>query len=325
MPRRRRTNRLTEAELETPHAIQEEIVDDFDHALYIFLRNCKIRNLSEQTITYYKNELTRFRVMLEEQRITTDPSRISAKVVKENVILKMMEEGRRETSINTRLRAIRAFFNFLHRERYIVNNPANDFTLIKQKKTVIETFTREQVQALLRQPDQGTFTGVRDYTMLLLLFETGVRVKELLGIRVEDIRWEDNMIRIRDPKGYKERLVPFQSTAKKQLRKYVKIRGEIDKEILFVNIDNRALTIRTFQERMKMYGRRAGLKNVRCSPHTARHTFAKMSVQNGANIFELQKILGHTSLEMVRNYVNLFSTDVAKGHRKFSPIERLTI
>lgn len=322
---RRRSNRLTEADHETPHAINEEILDDFDLAVHVFLRNCKIRNLSEQTLIYYRSQLTQFRNMLEKQRIATDPNRITAKIIKENVILKLMEDGKKETTINTKLRAIRAFFNFLHKERYIVNNPADDFTLIKQKRTVIETFTREQVQALLRQPDQMTFTGVRDYTMLLLLFETGVRVKELLGIRVEDIRWEDKMIRIRDPKGYKERLVPFQSTVRNQLRKYLSIRGEIDKEILFVNIDNRALTIRTFQERMKQYGRQAGLKNVRCSPHTARHTFAKMSVQNGANVFELQKILGHTSLDMVRNYVNYFSTDVAKAHRKFSPIEKLTI
>lgn len=323
MARRRR--KLTDAEMEVPHAIEEEIVDDFDIALHLFLRHCKAKNLSEHTITYYRNELTSFRKLLEEQAVTTNPNRITGKIVKENVIMRMMDEGRKESAINARLRAIRAFFNFLYSEHYISDNPADDFALIRQKKTVIETFTREQVRALLRQPDQTTFTGLRDYTMLLLLFETGVRVKELLGIRVGDIRWEDNMIRIRDPKGYRERLVPFQATVKKQLRKYVKVRGEVDSDLLFITVDNKAMTVRAFQDRMKMYGRRAGIKGVRVSPHTARHTFAKMAVQNGANIFELQKILGHSSLEMVRNYVNLFSSDVATAHKRFSPIEKLSL
>src|SRR5690625_6910135 len=77
------------------------------------------------------------------------------------------------------------------------------------------------------------------------------------------------------------------------------------------------------QDRIAKYGRMANITNVRCSPHTFRHTFAKMSIRNGADVFALQKILGHQTLDMVRTYVNLFSTEVAEAHRKFSPMENL--
>ncbi|AUS14798.1 MULTISPECIES: tyrosine-type recombinase/integrase [Bacillus amyloliquefaciens group] len=296
---------------------------DFETAYNAFIRECKIKNLSEHTLKYYRNELLSFRSMLEQQGVSTRPEKITLPILKENVIVYMMDKlGRKETSINTRLRAIRAFFNFLEKNRMIDDNPAKELSLVKQKKEVIETFSREQLRDILRQPDQGTFTGFRDYTIMLLLIETGVRVRELTDISVKDIRWEDSQILI-NGKGYKERLVPIQSTVKTRLRKYVQIRGDVPNGALFVTIDNTPLTTRQVQNRLSKYGRMANIKNVRCSPHTFRHTFAKMSVQNGADVFALQAVLGHSSLDMVRNYVNLFSSDVMDAHKKFSPVEKL--
>ncbi|MFU2018587.1 tyrosine-type recombinase/integrase [Peribacillus butanolivorans] len=85
------------------------------------------------------------------------------------------------------------------------------FNYFKDRRTVIETFTREQIHKLLKSTDLRTFTGVRDYTIMLLLLETGVRASELIGIETDDIRWEDSMILIHNTKGHRERLVPFQS------------------------------------------------------------------------------------------------------------------
>lgn len=297
--------------------------EDFETSLHMFLRDCKIRNLSEHTVKYYRNELIAFRNMLEKQGISTYPEDITLKTLKDHVILYMMEKlNRKESSINTRLRAIRAFFNFLEKEGMITENPVRDLSLLKQKKTVIETFTREQLHAILRQPDQSTFTGFRDYTIMLLLIETGIRARELVSLSVSDIRWEDSQILV-DGKGNKERLVPIQTTMKRQLKKYVAVRGDIPSDALFVTIDNTPLSRRQLQTRIQKYGRMANIKNVRCSPHTFRHTFAKMAVQNGADVFSLQAVLGHASLEMVRNYVNLFSTDVYESHKRFSPLEKL--
>ncbi|MFD0588680.1 tyrosine-type recombinase/integrase [Paenibacillus sp. GCM10027627] len=317
----RRNNRLTPAELSPGHK-PLYVVDDFESAMHLFLRDCKIRNISAHTITFYRTELIKFMRLLESQDIPTAPEKITSEIIKENIILRMMELGRKETTINCTLRAVRTLFNFLVKESYILRSPMRDMTLVKQKRTIIQTFSRDQMRALLRQPDPYTFVGVRDATFLMLLIETGVRVRELVDIKLSDIMWQDGVIKI-DGKGYKQRHVPIQITMKKQLQKYVKLRGELDHEALFVNVDNKPLKIRTVQEQMQAYGRAAGITGVRCSPHTARHTFAKMSVQNGADVFALQSVLGHASLEMVRTYVNLFSHEVTAQHRKFSPLEGL--
>ncbi|MFJ8257572.1 tyrosine-type recombinase/integrase [Peribacillus asahii] len=224
-------------------------------------------------------------------------------------------------AINTRLRAVRAFFNYAYKYEYLMKNPCKILKLLRNRRQVVETVTREQLNKLLNAPDLKTFTGVRDYTILLLLLETGIRANELVGISVDDIRWEDSMILIRNTKGHRERLVPFQSKMKTQLKKYLKIRGICETEALFVTIDSTAISKRQVQNRITFYGKKAKISNVRCSCHTFRHTFAKLCVKQGAGIFELQQILGHTSMEMVRIYVNLYSDDVKDKHKQFSPLK----
>lgn len=115
-------------------------------------------------------------------------------------------------------------------------------------------------------------------------------------------------------KGRKERLAPFQSKMKSLLRKYVDIRGNIVvTDHLFVTVDNEPLSKRNIQERLHDYGVSAGMAGVRVSPHTFRHTFAKMYIKNGGDAFTLQAILGHSTLEMVRHYINMFSSDVVEN------------
>lgn len=298
-------------------------IDSFEIAFQIFLRDCKLRNLSEHTIQYYRNEISKFVKHLESVGISTSPSSITADIIKDHVILRMMEEGRKETTINANLRAIRALFNFLESECLIVKNPVKKLKLVKQKKTVIQTFSREEIRLLFDKPNKSTFTGLRDYTIMMFLLETGVRVKELCGIRIKDVNFQDGIVTIREAKGFKERNVPIQRIMKKQLALYLQIRGQLEHDFLFANIDNNPIQIRAVQQFIANYGRLAGIKNVRCSPHTFRHTFAKMSVQNGADVFTLQTVLGHTSMDMVRNYVNMFSNELRDNHRKFSPIEKL--
>ncbi|MGP4073980.1 tyrosine-type recombinase/integrase [Piscibacillus sp. B03] len=313
----RRRNKLSPDILQQPTES-----DSFEYLFNLFMRDCRIRNLSEHTSKYYRNELTKFQKRLERNQISTSPVKLNEETIKDVIILGMMKEGKRETTINANLRAIRSFFNFLEREGFITQNPVKNVKLVRQKRTIIETFSREQIHSLLRQPDRTTFTGIRDYTIMMLLLETGVRVRELCDIQTNDINFQDGLIRI-DGKGNKERFVPIQNRMKKQLANYLQIRGSLDTKTLFVNIDNEPLQIRAVQTAISKYGRQAGIQNVRCSPHTFRHTFAKMSVQNGADVFSLQSVLGHTSMDMVRNYVNMFSNEVRDNHSKFSPIEKL--
>lgn len=317
----RRKNALTPEDL-APAAAPIYAVDDWESAVQLFIRDCRVRNLSEYTIKFYLREFNVFQSLMEKQRISTKPHMITEDVLKTNVILYMMDDGQKETSINCVLRSVRALFNFLVKEGYMTKSPMRKVRLVKQQQTLIATFSHEQIKVLLGQPDRRTFVGVRDYTMMELFLETGVRVRELVEISVSDINWKEGLISI-DGKGNKLRQVPFQATMRKDLARYLQVRGELETDALFTTVDNNPITIRTVQDILTDYGRRAGIRDVRVSPHTFRHTFAKMSVQNGANLFSLQAVLGHTTLDMVRRYVNLFSLEVRDHHRKFSPLERL--
>jgi integrase/recombinase XerD len=122
-------------------------IDSFEYYYHLFMRDCMIRNLSEHTIQYYKNELLKFCKRLERDAVSTIPECIIEEHIKEHVILSMMREGLKETTINANLRAIRSFFNFLDRECFIVQNPMKKINLIRQKKTVIQTFSRDEIHS----------------------------------------------------------------------------------------------------------------------------------------------------------------------------------
>ncbi|MBV7509687.1 tyrosine-type recombinase/integrase [Bacillus sp. sid0103] len=325
MTRTRRTNALSTEDLTKLRGSLRSDYLDFNDALELFIKDGEIRNLREHTIKYYRNELTTFQKLLVEQSVTTYPGEITKDIINDNVIRYLrVEKGLKTTSINTRLRAIRAFFNFLYKDRYIPQNPVENLSLIRDRKAIIATFTVKQITDILSRPDLKTFVGVRDYSLMLLLLETGVRVNELIGVKVSDINWEESKVLIRNTKGYLQRYVPLSATMKDQLRRYLAIRGNVvDCDALFITIDDTPLTKRQIQSRISVYGKEAGIEGVRCSPHTFRHTFAKLSVKNGAGIFELQQILGHTTFDMVRTYVNLFAEDVKEQHRKFSPLNNL--
>ncbi|GAA0323239.1 tyrosine-type recombinase/integrase [Oceanobacillus oncorhynchi subsp. oncorhynchi] len=323
----RRKNILDERELTVLEKETKSYVETFKDAIELIVKDCELRNLRPHTIQYYMNEFKAFLNSLSAQGINIaelKPYNFTEEHIKENVILYMKNyKGNKVVSINTRLRALRAFFNFLYKHKHVPKNPMENIKLLKDRKTVIATFTKEQLKKLFRQPDLKTFTGVRDYTIMMLMLETGIRVNELEGLSLNDIRWEDDLICIRNAKSYRERLVPFQKQMKQQLKKYIAIRGYVESEAIFVTIDGTRLTKRGIQQRIIKYGDMAKIKNVRCSPHTFRHTFAKLSVQQGANIFELQTILGHTSMEVVKIYVNLFGNDVRESHKNFSPLKTL--
>lgn len=297
---------------------------DFDTAIGFFITEQKIRNRATRTIAWHRENLHTLKVFLERQNIVVVPMQITPQILKEKYILYMLETlTLSPVTVNGRIRSCRAFFEFLHEEGHIAQNPAKSILPLKSRKTVIETFSREQLNTLLSTPDKNTFTGFRDHVMMLLLLETGIRVSELARIKLEDIRWGDGSILVLG-KGNKERLVPFQSRMKAALRRYLSARGHVEGEHhVFLTIDNIPMSQRNIQERIQDYGKAAQIQGVRVSPHTFRHTFAKMYIKNGGDAFSLQAILGHTTLDMVRHYVNLFSSDVYEQHRKFSPLERL--
>lgn len=302
--------------------IKNQSAMSLEEAARRFIEDRHIMNLTEYTIKYYTMELRMAIRYLAAGNIHTLEG-VTKDHIRTLIIRYMQQEGNKETSINARLRAIRAFFIYCVQEGYITSNPMEGISLLKTRKNSVEAFNIEQVKAILSMNDKRTFAGLRDYTMILLMLETGVRLSETIGIELSDVNIKDGYVRIRNAKNHEERNVPIQTEVRKALTTYIRTRGELEHQALFVNVDNGVMSRRGFQDRLKMLGQKAGIKNVRCSPHTLRHTFAKLAVQGGANLFELQYILGHKSLDMVRIYVNLFSTEVADGHKRFSPVSKL--
>lgn len=290
----------------------------------LFLQDCRSRNLSQRSIAYYDSTLHYLLQVLEEQQQCADFDQITADNLQRHFLGYMLEKQLAPQTINGRLSCCRIFFRFLHRNGYIPTNPATALTSVKAPKDAIATFSNDELVRLLRQPDQSTFTGLRDYTILLLFLDTGIRIGELLGLRVEDLHLQEMELRVMG-KGAKERRVPFQKTCAKALRAYLTERGDLPTTALFVSIDNQPLQIRSLQDRIHDYGLMAKITGVRVSPHTFRHTMAKLYIRNGGDPFSLQLILGHSCLDMVQTYVRLFNNEVREQHRKYSPVENVQI
>lgn len=315
-------------QLESERAQERELLEflpreaiSFDHALRAFLRECRIRNLSQETLRFYRETTQDIARLLAFTANITSPVDVTERDIEECILLKK-EMGILPTTINTCMRGWRAFFNFLHNKGYMAHNPISNIKSLKTELRVVHAFTEDQLAMILKEPDLSTFTGYRNYTLMLTLLETGIRIAEAERIKLGDIHWREGLIRIFG-KGRKERFVPFQKTLEECLRKYISLRGELYHDYLFVGIDNQPLKKRSMQWEINKIAKALKLKDVRVSAHTFRHTFAKMYIRNGGDAFSLKTILGHTSLEMTNRYVTMFGTDIVAQHRKYSPLESI--
>lgn len=248
--KRGRRGELSREELLLISDDNAEIEYTFEELLEIFIEDCELRNLREHTIKYYRSELNAFVKLLKEQEIELRVSEWTGETIKRNVIMYMKEKGLKTVSINSRLRAMRAFFNFLEGRNLIKSNPMKDIKLLKDRKRIVETFDNQQIKALFKECDLRTFVGLRDYTIMMLLLETGVRVNELVGIKTTDIIWEQKVIRIRNTKGGFERFVPIQDKMINQLKKYIAVRGSVDTDYLFITRDDTPLSKKQVQNRV---------------------------------------------------------------------------
>ncbi|MFB9275779.1 tyrosine-type recombinase/integrase [Cohnella cellulosilytica] len=201
----RRTNSLTVAQEVATEALTEQIT--FDHALKSFTLHNRAKNLSPRTLNFYEEALRSFQRALKEQQLSLELGSITAKLIKQNYIMYMLDSGLASNTVNNRIRACKTFFRFLYEEKFITNNIVDQFHLIKTEKKMIQTLTKEQMVELLGQPDQRTFTGFRDYKIMLLLLETGMRISECMALELSDINFKEQEISIKMGKGRKSRRV----------------------------------------------------------------------------------------------------------------------
>jgi integrase/recombinase XerD len=299
-----------------------------------FSLSCQTEGKSPKTTEWYTAFLERFRGFLERSGLPTRVDRIDRDCVR-RFILYLKQEARTPrtgqplsaATVQGYVRTLKAFFAWLAREEYVKANPMAKIPIPKAEAKVVATFSEEQIRGLLGLCLASNGSRVRNTVILLLLLDCGLRVSELVGLELDDVRLSEGMLKVRRAKGGKERYVPIGSVAQKALWKYIHTsRPEpVSKHVtgLLLNAKGQPLTRNGVQQMLRRYGRRAGITGTRCSPHTFRHTFAKNYLLNGGDIFSLQQILGHSSLASVRLYLSLFAFDIKRQHQIFSPVDNL--
>lgn len=307
---------------------ESTVLDSFDEAKQLFLLSCRAKNLSGGTVRWYEAELEVFKKFLDVRYQGLHFNAITAAHIREFITHLQEAEnklyrGRKLSSYTVAgfVRSIRAFFSFLSAENYLQTNPAGKICVPRVQKKIIQPLSLEEIQRLLAVPDKKTFTGFRNFLLMLIFLDSGLRLSELLNLKRNDVDMERKTLRILG-KGNKEREVPFGVLAARHLVKYLKWRGDIPgQELVFVNRYGMKMQSRRVQEKIKEYGKLAGIE--RLHPHRFRHTTALHWVKAGGDALSLQRLLGHAGLDMVRNYVNLASDDVALKHRQFGLVDRL--
>jgi len=296
---------------------------------------------SPNTIRIYVTSLGILQRFLERKGYSTDVTRIGPEEIREFISYLQntrafmehpftgpQQKGLTGHTINCYLRAIRAFWSWLMTEELIEANPFDKINVPKPPKKVIMPFSEDQLHALLGVIDTKSPIGLRDWTIIITLLDTGIRVTELTELKLENVNLVQRCLKIRG-KGNKERIVPVGVSVQRALAKYInKYRPNPIYPLsdnLFLNRDGMPLTPNRIQSIIERYALKAKIQGVRASPHTFRHTFAISYLRNGGDVFTLQRILGHETLDMVRNYVNLTQYDLQEAHLRCSPVDNLKI
>jgi integrase/recombinase XerD len=296
---------------------------------------------SEKTIRIYTTALGIFQRFLDRRGFSTEVTGIGPEEIREFIgylqntrafmehpFTGPQKKGLTGHTVNCYLRAIRAFWSWLIAEEFIEINPFDRVTIPKAPKKVIMPFSEEQVRALLNTIDTKSAIGFRDWTIILTLLDTGMRVSELTDLKMNDVNLAQRCLKVLG-KGNKERIVPIGITVQRAIAKYLnKYRSSPLYPLsdnLFLSRDGMPLASNGIQSMIEKYANSAGITGVRASPHTFRHTFSISYLRNGGDVFTLQRILGHETLDMVRQYVCLAQYDLQEAHLRCSPVDNLKI
>ena len=251
------------------------------------------KGASKNTQLSYERDINQLKKYLEEKGIT-DVTRVTRTVLN-SYVLYLEKEGKAAATISRELASIKAFFSYLVKERKINRDPAEFLRAPKIERKIPVILTIEEIHALLAQPGNTTAKELRDKAMLELLYATGIRVSELISLKLEDVNMQIGYITCHD--GSKARMIPFGKGAKQALRTYLdKARSSLLKgracEWLFTNCSGQPMSRQGFWKLIKYYWEKAGIKED-ITPHTLRHSFAAHLIGDGADIHAVQAMLGH--------------------------------
>ena len=202
------------------------------------------------------------------------------------------------------------------REGTVETNPARGVATPRREKHLPSVLQSSEIASLLEIPDLSSPLGIRDRAWLELLYASGLRISELVGIDLDDIELRARLVKVRG-KGSKERIVPFGSKAEEAIRAYLDVRQAED-DALFVNYRGQRITVRSVRRLFNTYVRAASLR-AGVSPHTLRHSFATHLLNAGADLRAIQELLGHASLSTTQKYTHLNDWQLIAVYKKAHP------
>jgi integrase/recombinase XerD len=228
--------------------------------------------------------------------------------------------GNGDATISRFTSAVRTFYRYLLREKLTVKDPTAHLESRRTWQSLPHFLTPAQIDQLLLQPDLTTDDGVRDRTMIEVLYATGLRVSELIGLKLRDLDLETGLINCLG-KGSKQRRVPLGGAAIAHLQHYLPVRlrlgGDHSTDLLFIEKGARAMTRQRFWRLIKDYGEAAGIDYI--TPHILRHSFATALLSNGADLRSVQLLLGHRDISTTQIYTHVTDEHLKKTYRSFHP------
>ena len=277
------------------------------------------RGLSENTLNAYRADLLAL-----EQRLKNRNVQIvnAEKVDLLDYISWRVDNGAKPRSTARQLSSFRCFYRYLLREGVIVEDPTANIAMPKIGRSLPQSLTEEEVDALLVAPNVSELLGIRDRAMLELLYATGTRVSELINLKMSQINLNQGVIRVVG-KGDRERLIPIGDQAQDWLRTFIdgariKILSEYQTEYLFPTQRGDRMTRQGFWYIIKRYAKKAGVKK-KLSPHTVRHAFATHLLNNGADLRVVQLLLGHSDVSTTQIYTHVARQRLKDLHSRHHP------
>lgn len=278
------------------------------------------KNTSSNTEMSYKRDIKKLFEYLNGNNI--NEISLITKDDLEKYIDYLNEIGRAATTVSRSIASMKGYFGYLFDEGIINNNPAKELKSPKIIKKTPEVLSVKEIDALLKQPSRTTPKELRDKSMLELLYATGMRVTELITLKMDDVNIKLEYIVCHDRK--KERLIPFGTEAKEALIRYLNdgrqlLLGENNNsDILFPNCSGGEMSRQGFWKLIKAYGKKAGIKT-EITPHTLRHSFATHLVENGADLKAVQEMLGHSDISTTQIYMSNRNKRVREVYAKAHP------
>jgi len=275
------------------------------------------RNYSEHTLRAYRRDLGDFSDFLGEEGLEeAPPLRIRA------FLMNLRQSGASRKTTARKLAALRSFYRFLVREGIVAGNPAVSVRSPRLPKNLPNFLTIQQVNTLLDTPDKSDLWGLRDASIMELLYSSGLRVSELTSLDRDDVDLLSEMVRVQG-KGRKERMAPVGGVAATALSRYLAERDaqnnrQFDAGALFINRRGGRLSARSVGRILEKYIAQAGV-GVHTTPHTLRHSFATHLLDRGADLRAVQELLGHSSLSSTQIYTHLTTERLREVYRKAHP------